>query len=143
MTEDSSNVFDIHAFVTAHGVEEEQNFKSESSIQDCLILREKFNSKLIERCWISDKFLCTSCGRQLSIVDLFNSESMVHGSEFMNKWLDLDSGDFTIVNGPKRTVKITCDCGKSDEYSIPESAIKTPLGKVLAYTRSGGCYSPS
>jgi hypothetical protein len=137
MMEDSAKFFDIHEFVAAKGLEK-QNFESESSIQDCLILREKFGTSKIERCWISKEFRCTGCGRQLSIVDLFNSETMTHSPEFIRKALDSSSEDFEVIYGdPKRPVKVTCDCGKSDDYEVPEFAIKTGNIRILAYLR--GC----
>lgn len=130
----STTLFDIEDFILDKQIQG-QNLKSESSIQDCLILRKRYEAN-IERCWISNKFKCKCCGRQLSIIDLFSSEDMNHSPEFIKNALNSDSEDFKVINGnPKREVKITCDCGNSDYYKIPEFAIKASTGTVFAYLR--------
>ena len=144
MQNDTGKTFDISSFVTANGVPGDQNFKYECSIHDCRIMREKYGQDLFMRCWVSSEFLCTHCGRQLSIVDLFNSQTMTHSRDFIRSALADDRKKFEVIYGnPKRAVEVSCDCGHSDYYQVPEFAIMTSNRHVMAYTRScQSCTSP-
>jgi hypothetical protein len=134
----------LRAALTPKGIGDDQNFESESSAQDCQALRKKFNTDVLERAWISSAFKCTDCGRQLSIVDLFNSEGMAHPPE-MIKSIWESSNAPPSMRGTGRTTRLTCDCGHTGTYELPEFAVKLKKPNVFhpivfAYTRSGGCY---
>ena len=135
----------IRDILPAKGIEDGHNFESESSIQDCQALREKFNTEVLERAWISSDFKCKGCGRQLSIVDLFNSEAMAHPPEMIKNIWESPNPPAS-MRGTGRTTRLTCDCGHEDTYELPGFLVKLKDrpevdGPILfAYTRSGACY---
>ena len=143
----AKNVFTLqqaYQILATKGVGDNHNFESESSIQDCQALREKFDTDVLERAWISSDFKCAGCGRQLSIVDLFNSEGMAHPPEMIkNIWESTNPP--SSMRGTGRKTKLTCDCGHTDTYELPGFLVKLkdrpningPI--IFAYMRSGNC----
>lgn len=135
----------IQEILTAKGIVDEHNFESESSIQDCQSLRAKFNTDVLERAWISSEFKCKACGRQFSIVDLFNSEVMKHSPEMIKSIWESPNPP-TLMHGNDLTTQLTCDCGHTDSYDLPGFVVKLkdradaiqPM--IHIYLRKGKCY---
>lgn len=135
----AKGVFSLKQGLAAKGIGDDHNFESESSVQDCQALRAKFNTDVLERAWISSDFKCNNCGRQLSIVDLFNSEAMAHPPERIKEIWESPNPPAS-MRGTGRTTQLTCDCDHTDAYELPDFAVKLKGNIVpFAYLRSGVC----